>query len=47
MWLQKMVKCIIRLGCSGANRIKPENEIWFSTKEEAEKSGFTLSTTCK
>lgn len=35
------------LGCSGANRIKPENEVWFSTKEEAEKSGFTLSTTCK
>ena len=35
------------LGCSGAKRIKQANEVWFSTKEDAEKSGFTLSTTCK
>jgi len=35
------------LGCSGAKRIKPENEVWFSTAEDAEKSGYTLSVTCK
>jgi len=40
-------KMYYSLGCSGAKRIKPENEVWFSTKEDAEKSGFTLSSTCK
>lgn len=40
-------KMYYSLGCSGAKRIKPENEIWFSTTEEAEKSGYTLSTLCK
>ena len=40
-------KMYYSLGCSGAKRIKTENEIWFSTKEDAEKSGFTLSSTCK
>jgi hypothetical protein len=40
-------KMYYSLGCSGAKRIKPANEVWFSTKEDAEKSGFTLSTTCK
>jgi hypothetical protein len=40
-------KMYYSLGCSGAKRIKPENEIWFSTKEDAEKSGFTFSSTCK
>ncbi len=35
------------LGCSGAKRIKKENEVWFSTTEEAEKSGYTKSSTCK
>ncbi|MFA6251555.1 MAG: hypothetical protein WC603_02940 [Candidatus Paceibacterota bacterium] len=34
-------------GCSGAKRIKPENEVWFSTTEEAEKSGYELSVLCK
>ena len=34
-------------GCSGANRIKPENEVWFSTELEAEKSGYTKSSLCK
>lgn len=33
--------------CSGAKRIKPENELWFSTSSEAEDSGFTLSKSCK
>ena len=40
-------KMYYSLGCSGAKRIKLENEIWFNTKEDAEKSGYTLSTTCK
>ncbi len=34
------------VGCSGANRIKPENQILFATMEEAEGSGYTQSTTC-
>jgi hypothetical protein len=40
-------KMYYSLDCSGAKRIKAENEIWFSTKEDAEKSGFTFSSTCK
>lgn len=40
-------KMYYSLGCSGAKRIKPENEIWFSSKEEAEKSGYELSSLCK
>ncbi|MEK7576035.1 MAG: hypothetical protein AAB491_03070, partial [Patescibacteria group bacterium] len=27
--------------CSGAQRIKEENKIWFSNKEEAEKAGYS------
>lgn len=34
------------IGCSGANRIKPENQILFATMEEAESAGYTQSTTC-
>jgi hypothetical protein len=40
-------KMYYSLGCSGAKRIKPENEIWFNTEEDAKKSGYTKSTTCK
>jgi len=40
-------KMYYSLGCSGAKRIKPENEVWFATSEDAEKSGFALSSTCK
>ena len=40
-------KMYYSLGCSGAKRIKPENEVWFSTSEEAEKSGYQLSSMCK
>jgi hypothetical protein len=40
-------KMYYTIGCGGAKRIKPENEVWFSTKEDAEKSGYTLSLTCK
>ena len=40
-------KIYYSIGCSGASRIKPENEVWFSTMIDAEKSGFTQSTSCK
>lgn len=40
-------KMYYSLDCSGAKRIKSENEVWFSTKSDAEKSGYTLSSTCK
>lgn len=40
-------KLYYSLDCSGAKRIKPENQIFFSTNEEAEKSGFSLSSNCK
>lgn len=33
--------------CSGALRIKEENKIWFSSKEEAEKAGYTPAANCK
>ncbi|MBU1046549.1 hypothetical protein KKH36_02095 [Patescibacteria group bacterium] len=33
--------------CSGAQRIKEENKIWFQTKEEAESSGRTPASNCK
>jgi len=40
-------KMYYSIDCSGAKRIKTENEVWFSTREDAEKSGYTLSSTCK
>lgn len=40
-------KMYYSLGCSGASRIKPENAVWFKTREDAEKSGFLFSATCK
>ncbi len=33
--------------CSGAQTIKEENKIWFSSKEEAEKSGYSPAANCK
>ncbi len=33
--------------CGGAKRIKPENQVWFSTSSDAEKSGYQFSTSCK
>jgi len=33
--------------CSGAQRIKEENKVWFDTKEEAEKAGYTPAANCK
>lgn len=32
--------------CSGAQRIKEENKIWFQTKEEAEKAGYKPALNC-
>jgi len=40
-------KLYYSLGCSGAKRISEKNKIWFATSEEAEKSGFTFSSSCK
>lgn len=33
--------------CSGANRIKDENKVWFQTVEEAKKAGYQPASTCK
>lgn len=33
--------------CSGAQRIKEENQIWFSSKEEAEKLGYSPAGNCE
>ncbi|MDP2593210.1 MAG: hypothetical protein Q8P52_00980 [bacterium] len=32
--------------CSGAQRIKKENEVWFDSKEEAAKAGYTPAANC-
>lgn len=32
--------------CSGAKRIKEENKVWFSTKEEAMAAGYTPAANC-
>lgn len=33
--------------CGSAKQIKEENKIWFATKEEAEKAGYTPASNCK
>ena len=33
--------------CSGAKRIAEKNQVWFASREDAEKSGYTLSSSCK
>jgi len=33
--------------CSGAQRIKEENKIWFSSKEDAERAGYRPASNCK
>jgi hypothetical protein len=40
-------KMYYSIGCSGAKRIKLENQVWFSSRADAEKSGYTLSSACK
>jgi hypothetical protein len=34
------------VGCSGGKTIKQENRVYFVTSEEAEKAGYTLSSSC-
>jgi hypothetical protein len=33
--------------CPGAKQIKEENKLWFDSKEDAEKAGYTKATNCK
>ena len=33
--------------CSGAQRMKESNKVWFDSKEEAEKAGYTPASNCK
>lgn len=33
--------------CSGANRIKEENKVWFDTAKEAEEEGYGPAKNCK
>lgn len=40
-------KLYYSLGCKAANRIKPENEVWFRSESDAIKSGYSASTSCK
>lgn len=35
------------LGCSSGKTIKQENRIYFSTREEAERAGYELSSSCR
>ena len=34
-------------GCTGLNRIKPENRVYFITAQDAETAGYHISATCK
>lgn len=34
------------VNCSAGGTIKEENKVWFTSKEDAEKAGYTLSTSC-
>ena len=33
-------------GCPGAARIKAENQVWFSSQDNAEAAGYTLAANC-
>ena len=35
------------LWCSGAQKIKEENKVWFTTSGEAEAAGYTLAGNCE
>ncbi|NVN97128.1 hypothetical protein HXX01_02755 [Candidatus Nomurabacteria bacterium] len=35
------------VNCSGANRIKTENKLWFSTEQEAIDAGYNKASLCK
>ncbi len=43
----KSGKVYYTAGCSGSNRIKDENKVYFQTEEEAQSLGLTLSKTCQ
>ncbi len=34
-------------GCKSANRIKPQNEVWFASASDAEKVGYARASSCK
>ena len=34
-------------GCTAGNTLKQENRIYFETREEAEKAGYVLSSSCR
>jgi hypothetical protein len=33
--------------CSGAQKMSPQNQVWFGSEEAAEKAGYTPSKSCK
>lgn len=33
--------------CSGAKKIKPENQVWFDTAQAAQAAGYTLAGNCQ
>lgn len=35
------------ISCSGGKTIKQENRVYFDTREEAEKAGYALSSSCR
>lgn len=35
------------ISCSAGKTIKQENRVWFTTGEEAERAGYTLSSSCQ
>ncbi|MEK7069408.1 MAG: Ada metal-binding domain-containing protein [Patescibacteria group bacterium] len=35
------------LGCSAGKTIKQENRVYFNTREEAERAGYALSSSCR
>ena len=35
------------LGCSGGKTIKQENRVYFATADEAERAGYTISSSCR
>lgn len=40
-------KLYYTVSCSGANRIREENKVWFASRIDAEKAGYSLSSSCK
>lgn len=40
-------KLYYTIGCSGSQRISVKNQIWFASILDAEKSGYSFSSSCK